>query len=366
MANPRSTGSPQVEALAAVCLLALCGACTEDYHSETFGSGIKGHKNGKAGRARFNAPAGLAPCGDPHPCFTEGMVDGVYVADRDSHRVRGVTLREGGNGGLDYAFTGASVITLAGTGKPGHRDGLAAMATFNHPEDVALPFWQGASPRPPLIFDLVVADTGNHCLRGLSRGHVTTVAGTGQAGFMDGSAGKAQFNEPAGVAVDGAGKVYIADRKNHRVRVYFQHKVSTLAGTGQPGDTDGPVGKARFKEPTGVTVDSLGAIYVADRGNNRVRVIREGQVTTLAPGAGLASAAAVAAYPGEVYVADSAGGLLRTIYGDELETHPEGEGFTGPRGLAVFRKKIKNDEIIFLSDTDAHKIWLIESNHPNW
>lgn len=360
MANPRP------DTILAFCLLVLCGACTEDYHLETFGSGIKGHKDGKAGHARFNGPAGLAACGDPHPCFTEGMVDGVYVADRDSNRIRGVTLKEGGNGGLDYAFTGASVITLAGTGRVGHRDGLAATSTFNRPEDVALPFWQGTSPRPPLIFDLVVADTGNHCLRGLSQGHVTTIAGTGQAGFADGPAGKARFNRPAGVAVDGAGKVYIADRNNHRVRVYFEHKVTTLAGTGQPGHTDGPVGKARFKEPTGVTVDSLGAIYVADRGNNRVRVIREGQVTTLAPEASLGSAAAVAAYPQEVFVADSGSGLLRTIYGDELMTHPEGEGFVGPRGLAVFRKKVNNDEIIFLSDTDAHKIWLIESNHENW
>jgi len=353
-------------ALLAACLLALAGACTEEFHVEAFGSGIRGHKDGKVTHARFNAPAGLATCGDPHPCFTDGMVDGVYLADRDSHRIRGVTLVEGDNGGLNFAFHGASVITLAGDGKAGYAEGLAATARFNKPEDVALPYFSGGTPRPDGIFNLIIADTGNHALRGFTQGHVTTLAGTGKAGFKDGSAGKAQFNQPAGVAVASTGKVYIADRGNHRVRVYFEHKVSTLAGTGKPGAHDGPVGQATFKEPTAVTVDSLGAVYVADRGNGRVRVIRDGQVTTLPEGGGLSVPAAVAAYPGEVYVADSKDGLLQTIQGGSVETHPEGEGFFGPAGLAVFRRKISGDEIVFLSDTTANRVWLIESNHANW
>ena len=346
-------------------LMALSGACYDGYHVEAFGTGIKGHKDGKVSHARFNAPTGMAACGYPHPCFTKGMFNGLYLADRDSNRIRGVTLKEGANGGLNYAFRGASVVTLAGTGKAAYADGPADSATFNHPEDVALPYWQGGAPMPPALFDLLVADTGNHCIRGVSQGHVTTIAGTGQPGFVDGPAGKAQFNQPAGVAVDHKGQLYIADRGNNRIRVYFQFKVSTLAGTGKAGNGDGPLNQAQFNQPTGVTVDSEGTIYVADRGNHRIRIIQNGQVSTLVD-SGLGQPSAVGAYPGEVYVADTDNGLLRTIIGGSLETHEEGEGYTLPLGLAVFRKKVDGDEIIFLSDAGAHKIWLIESNHPNW
>ena len=353
--------------MAAACLALTTTACYEDYHVEAFGTGIRGHKDGKVSHARFNGPAGLAACRASQPCFSKGMYSGIYLADRDSNRIRGVTLKEGGNGGLDYAYKGANVITLAGDGKAGFGDGPAASASFNHPEDVALPYWQGGSPRPAMIFDLVVADTGNHRIRALSQGHVTTLAGTGQAGFADGPAGQARFNAPAGIAVDSTGRVYIADRNNHRVRVYFQHQVTTLAGTGKAGNDDGLATAATFNLPTAVTVDKDGVVYVADRGSHSVRAIVNGRVKTLADGgSGLASPSAVAGYPDELLVADRDNGLLRTLAVGTLQTHPQGEGFNQPSGLAVFRAKVDGDDVIFLSDTGAHKIWLMESYHPNW
>ncbi len=349
-----------------VALAALCGACQPpDYHVEAFGTGIRGHKDGKVEHARFNGPAGMAACADSYlqgilPCFSDGMNVGLYVADRDSHRIRGVYLGDGAGGGSDYAYSGKRVITIAGNGRAGQADGLASTARFKHPEDVALPYWGGNGPQPALL-DLVVADTGNHQLRGVSKGHVTTLAGTGKAGFVDGPAGKAMFNQPAGVAIDATGRIYVADRANHRVRIYFEFKVSTLAGSGQKGFADGAAAKARFNEPTAVTVDEDGVVYVADRGNGTVRRVRNGQVDSLVPtGAGITAPAAVGGYPDEIYVADR-GGSLRTIFSGALGTHAEGEGYTAPAGLAFFRRKTSADEIIFLSDAGTHKIWLIET-----
>ena len=349
-------------------LLLLPGGCDHGFHTEAFGTGIRGHKDGKVGRARFNAPCGMTVCGSgADACVTDGMVSGLYVADRDSNRVRAVSLSEGANGGLDYAFRGGRVSTVAGNGEAAHADGLAASASFNRPEDVALAYHHGGGPRPAGLFELLVADTGNHCLRGITAGHVTTLAGTCQPGFGDGPAGKARFSEPAGLAIDGAGKVYVADRGNHRIRVYFQFQVSTLAGTGVAGLRDGPVAQARFNRPTAVTIDSEGKLYVADQGNSRIRVIHAGQVSTLAGSSGnLDQPRGVAAYPGEAFVADSDNGLLRVISGGAAETHEEGEGFSLPWGVAAFRKKRGGDEILFVSDAGAHRVWLIETNHPNW
>ena len=106
-------------------------------------------------------------------------------------------------------------------------------------------------------------------------GVVTTLAGSGAFGFADGTGAAAQFNLPAGVACDGNGNVYVADRANHRIRriVAATGVVSTLAGSTQ-GYAEGTGAAAQFKGPTGVACDGRGNVYVADTGNNRIRVIR--------------------------------------------------------------------------------------------
>jgi len=103
-------------------------------------------------------------------------------------------------------------------------------------------------------------------------GVVSTLAGTGVIGHSDGPGAQAQFNSPFGVAVDGEGNVYVGDQSNHRIRkVAPDGTVSTLAGTGAAGHSDSPGAQAQFNCPRGVVVDGEGNVYVADYYNHRIR-----------------------------------------------------------------------------------------------
>ena len=120
---------------------------------------------------------------------------------------------------------------------------------------------------------LYVADTGNHAIRRITAdGFVSTLAGDGTPGDADGSA--ARFNGPVGVAVDGSGRVIVADTYNDRIRAIARDgTVTTIAGGPVPGPDDGVAGDARFDTPCGVAVDAAGNIYVADTGNGALRRI---------------------------------------------------------------------------------------------
>ena len=112
---------------------------------------------------------------------------------------------------------------------------------------------------------------------------ITTLAGSGSAGFGDGTGFGASFKDPSALAVDTVGNVYVADTQNNRIRkITPAGVVSTLAGSGVAGFSDGKGKSARFKSPTGIALDSSGNVYVADSGNNRLRKITPaGVVTTL-------------------------------------------------------------------------------------
>jgi sugar lactone lactonase YvrE len=124
----------------------------------------------------------------------------------------------------------------------------------------------------------------NDCDGKVDEGCVITIAGTGVDGFQDGSALQAQFTAPFGLAFDGSGSLYISDQKNHRIRILDSLGiVSTFAGTGKPGFLDAAVQYCQFDNPRGLTFDSKGNLYVTDAYNNRIRKIDvQGKVTTFA------------------------------------------------------------------------------------
>ena len=117
-------------------------------------------------------------------------------------------------------------------------------------------------------------------------GILTLVAGNGTPGFSgdNGPATSAQLNGPAGVAVDSAGNLYIADTGNHRIRKVSNGVITTVAGNGTPGFSgdNGPATSAQLYNPVGVAVDSAGNLYIADAGNNRIRKVSNGVITTVA------------------------------------------------------------------------------------
>ena len=147
---------------------------------------------------------------------------------------------------------------------------------------------------------------------------VTTLAGSGTSGSTDGTGTSARFSSPKGMAVDDVGNVYVADTNNYTIRkVTSAGVVTTLAGSaGSAGSADGTGSAARFSSPSGVAVDDAGNVYVADTSNNTIRKMTPaGEVTTLAGSAGSADST------------DGTGGAAR---------------FNGPRGLAVDSWGINN------------------------
>jgi sugar lactone lactonase YvrE len=129
-----------------------------------------------------------------------------------------------------------------------------------------------------------IADTGHHRILKLTvtdtGQSVSVLAGTGQSGLVEGPGAEARFNEPRGLAVTKSGTVYVADAGNHSIRQITTHSttgavtVSTVAGTGSPGYVDGARARARFNRPTAVAVDTKGHVYVADSKNHAIRRIQ--------------------------------------------------------------------------------------------
>ena len=208
-----------------------------------------------------------------------------------------------------------TVSTVAG-GERGFVDGTAGAARFDTPSGLAV---DGAGT-------LYVADTGNNAIRRITHdGVVSTVAGGGAAGYRDGPATQAQFNGPVGVAVDAAGRLLVADTYNDRIRVVGPDgTVATLAGSGITGASDGAALDAQFNTPCGIAIDNTGGVLVADTGNMVLRLISpSGAVSTVSSPIvdGLRRPVAIAAGPqGAIYVADDVGRVVELSTGGAART----------------------------------------------
>ncbi len=229
----------------------------------------------------------------------------------------------------------ASANILAGNGKAGSANGSDTSAYFNEPSGLAV----DASG------NVYVADFGNNLIRKITpTGVVTTLAGSGTAGSTNATGIAASFNQPAGVAVDAAGNVYVADSGNSLIRkVTSAGIVTTLAGSGAAQYSDGTGVSASFYQPTGVAVDTSGNVYVADGGNNLIRKITStGVVTTVAGGSSSGSingtgTAALFFEPsgiaidksGNLFVADLGNYLIRKITPAGIVTTLAGRGVKG-------------------------------------
>lgn len=221
--------------------------------STTAGDGEAGYADGSVETARFNCPDGI----------TVDSNGDLYVADTGNNRIRKISIDAG------------EVTTVAGSGEAGSADGTGTDARFNVPANITV----------DSSGNLYVADEGNNVIRKITpEGEVTTFAGSGDATFRDGTGAEASFNAPHGIAVDMSDNIYVTDMGNNRVRkITTNAEVTTIAGDGTAGFVNGVAESAQMDTPHGIGVDADGNVYFADENNNRIRKIStEGQVTTYA------------------------------------------------------------------------------------
>lgn len=260
-----------------------------------------GGDGGSATSAQLNGPQGIA-------VDSAGL--NVYVSDTQNARVRKIS--------------GGTISTVAGNGTPGFGgdNGAATAAQLNVPIGLAL----DASG------NLYIADFTNNRVRKVSGGTITTVAGNGNQGYSGdgGSPNNAQLDSPVAVAVDSSGNLYIADTANNVVREVSSGIIMTVAGNGQPGFSgdSGPATAATVGSPSGLAVDSSGSLYISD-GSARIRkVYTTGLITTIAgngthgysgdggsaPFGMLRSPLGIALLPnGNLYIADSGNNAVRLL-----------------------------------------------------
>ncbi len=235
--------------------------------------------NGATGFSGDGGPATSAALSYPDAVAVDSLGK-VYIADSSNGRVRKVS--------------GGIISTFAGNGLPGFGGdgGSATQASLSNPAGLAVDSSN----------NVYIADENYNRIRKVSNGIITTVAGNATGGFSGdgGLASNASLNRPAGVAVDQAGNIYIADTGNYRVRKVANGVITTIAGSGATGFSgDGsvatsasfgglnPTTSTAVFGPMGVTADAFGNVYVADTLNYRIRKVSGGTITTVA-GAGIA------------------------------------------------------------------------------
>lgn len=258
---------------------------TADGTVSTFaGDGSDGSANGPALTSSFNSPFAIAvdPSGN------------VFVTDQGNLQIREISA-------------GGTVSIFAGSGLSGSANGAGTAASFSSLQGITsdatgdlyvtdgdgvrkitpagvvstiVPVVGSSLEQPAGIAvdttgNIYVSDPGHNLIRKItSKGVISTLAGNGKIGHADGVGLGASFNSPAGLAIDAGGNLYVADKNNKLIRMVAPDgTVTTLAGGGIPPDANGSGSHASFDTPVGVTIDKFGNIYVSDSSNNRIRKV---------------------------------------------------------------------------------------------
>jgi trimeric autotransporter adhesin len=265
------------------------------------GTAGSGGDSGAATSAQLSGPQGVAV----------DSAGNVYIADTANSRVREVS--------------GGTITTVAGNGTPGYAGDGGAATSAQLYSPVGLAFDPKGS--------LYIADANNSAIRKVTNGSISTVAGNGLQGYAGdgGPALSAQLNDPQGVAVDAAGNLYITDTLNYRIRMVSPTgNITTVAGNGVAGYSGdgGPASQAQLSYPTGIAVDSAGNVLFADAGASVRKIYVNGPIITIAGNGavgyagdgGLATSASLNGptgiavdSKGNVYVADSGNNAVRLL-----------------------------------------------------
>jgi uncharacterized protein (TIGR03437 family) len=324
--------------------------------------------NGSPGSFGDRGPATSARISQPSAVAVDSAGN-LYIADFSNSLIRKVTP-----GGI------ISTVVLA----PASADcGVDVCAQLSQPEGVAV----------DSAGNLYIADTGNNrMLKMTPGGTVSTVAGNGAYGYSGdgGPATSAELDVPSGVAVDSAGNLYIADAQNHRIRKVASGKIWTVAGNGLPGYSGdgGPAARAQLAGPSGVAVDSAGNLYIADKGNSRIRKVTPGGTISTVAGNGVPgysgdggpaasaqlnspSGIAVDAF-GVLYIADSLNNRIRKVALDGTISTVAGtwtNGYSGDGGQAFYAQLAYPNGValdstgnLYIADSLNNRIRKVASN----
>ncbi|MBU0707072.1 VCBS repeat-containing protein [Patescibacteria group bacterium] len=238
--------------------------------THVIGSSVDYYIEGVAESARFSNITSLA---------IDSAGDNLYVTDRWNNRIRKIDLSTQ----TSTLLAGGGLDNTTGDDENGYLEGVGESARFNHPGGITI------SPDDRYLY---VTDSGNNRVRRIeiATGQTSLIAGSGEAGNQDGVESAAMFNKPFGITIDSSGhNLYIADENNHTIRRInlSSNSVTTIAGTGSAGYSDAIGTNSVFSYPEYIAIDSIGNLYVSEVGSHRIRIIEANtHITKLVAGSG--------------------------------------------------------------------------------